>query len=98
MLKTLYVVRLGKRLYLDSDLYMFYQSTTPEITHAHFFDDYNKAYKLAKKAHGEVIELYLMDNDEFADLKNIKEEAEMAKKEAQIAKDAFRKVLKANNQ
>ena len=56
-----YVVKLGGNLYIQSEFYGLYPSTTNNIVTANFFDDYHKAVKVAKKARGTVIELLLTD-------------------------------------
>ncbi len=56
-----YVVKLGGNLYIQSEFYGLYPSTTNNIITANFFEDYKKAAKVAAKAHGRVIELVLSD-------------------------------------
>jgi len=59
MTVTLYVVRLGGKLYVQSPLYNLYQATTKDICGAHFFKDIERAERMAKKARGEVVALTL---------------------------------------
>jgi len=59
----LYVVRLGGKLYIESNLYNLYQSTTKDISHAYFFTDLAKAERLAKRTRGEVVTFHLVDEE-----------------------------------
>ena len=54
---TVYVVKLGGKLYMQTEFYSLYPATTKDILNAKFFTDYAKASKLAKKSHGEVVKL-----------------------------------------
>ena len=56
-----YVVRIGGRLYAKSEFYSFYQATTNDILSAKLFQEYARAAKVAKAAHGEVVELVLAE-------------------------------------
>ena len=93
MRKTIYVVRIGGKLYVQTQLYSLYQATTSDILTAHFFTEQAQAEKTAKKAHGEVVELTLTDGEDNAEIECLKSELEAAKKEAEIAQAAFRKII-----
>ena len=76
----IYVVKLGGNLYVDSEFYGLYPSTTNNIVNANFFEDYRKAAKVAKKAHGRVLELFLTDEHVEGEIpeensKEVKEDA-----------------------
>ena len=60
---TLYAIRLGGKLYVDSKSYGWYPSTTSHIEHALWLTDLQQALKISKKSGGEVIEFYLSDDD-----------------------------------
>ena len=64
MKETAYVVKLGGKLYMQSEFYSFYPATTEHLLNAKFFDDQKKAEKLARKPHGTVIELHISDISE----------------------------------
>lgn len=60
----IYVVKVGGKLYLDSKSYGFFQSTTPDLLKATWFEDREEAELHAKKTiGGKVIEYTLSDND-----------------------------------
>lgn len=63
MREPIYVVRIGGKLYIQGN-YSLYPATTPNIMAAKFFRDYRSAEKAAKKARGEVIELFVTDEVE----------------------------------
>lgn len=60
MRESIYVVRLGGKLYVQGN-YSVYPSTTPNIMAAKFFRDYRSAEKAAKKSRGEIVELTITD-------------------------------------
>ena len=60
MRETVYVVRIGKKLYVEGH-YRLYPATTPNIISARFFTDLKAAEKMAKKTGGEVIPLTITD-------------------------------------
>lgn len=60
MRESIYVVKLGGKLYIQGN-YSLYPSTTPNIMSAKFFRDYRSAEKVAKKARGEIVELTVTD-------------------------------------
>lgn len=74
-----YVVRIGpenRKLYLDSSVYGFYQSTTVDILRAKKYTDFFEAEKVAKARHGEVegykiVPMECDETDEKEELKNI---------------------------
>ena len=60
MRETVWVVRLGGRLYIEGR-YGIYPSTTANVKAAKFFPTFEAAEKAARKSGGEVIPLILTD-------------------------------------
>lgn len=94
MTANVYVVKLGGKLYVQSELYSLYQATTKDLLSAHFFRDYDKALKIAQKAHGEVVELTITDGEVGGEVEAMKLERDKAKKEAEILKASFAKLFR----
>ena len=93
MKKTIYVVKLGGKLYVQSSLYNLYQATTKDITQACFFTEEDKAIKMAKKARGEVVRLTLSDEDSEEELTKVKEERDNAINDFERLKRTFKKLM-----
>jgi len=94
MIATVYVVRLGGKLYVQSELYSLYQATTKDVLSAHFFKDELKAQKVAKKARGEVVTLTITDGEIDGELAEVKQERDKARKETEILKSSFEKLFR----
>ena len=93
MKETAYVVKLGGKLYMQSEFYSFYPATTEHLLNAKFFDDQKKAEKLARKAHGTVIELHISDISERKEIDSLKTERDEAVKELEVLKKAFSEIM-----
>lgn len=80
--KKIYVVAKGlfsNKVFLDSEIYSLIQTTTDNLINAKWFEDYDKAEHVAKKANGEVYEFVLIpaeqiNNYDNCDIEEIKNE------------------------
>ena len=85
-MKKVYVVKVGKNLYMDSALYSFYQSTTRDILKAHKFLSEEQAQKACSKAlNGEIETLLIMNEEEYNE-------------ELNVLKDAYKQLKKENEE
>lgn len=63
--ESFYVVKIGKGLYADSNMYSLYQSSTKSLINAKKFDNIYSAERYAKRIHGEVMKFYIVPEEEI---------------------------------
>ena len=81
-----YAVKLGGHLYVATGTYTLYQATTKNPFDAKWYQDYESAARLAKKANGEVVEWTLTD-EPIGDPENLRTEIEEMKQMIKELKD-----------
>ena len=101
MKKTVYVVKIGGKLFLEKSSYgLFNQSTTSDILHAKFYETVEMAEKAKKKSlNSEVIEITITD-EVSSNEDRLKETIEILEQQNEALKKVianYKEILGENN-